>query len=68
MADIINSMNAYKNNNAINNVFIFLDKDNYLTNKVLLMLYHSYIYPYMTYCIEVWCCASETQLNCLFLL
>ena len=32
------------------------------------MLYHAYIFPYMTYCIEVWGCASQTQLNCLFLL
>ena len=29
---------------------------------------YAYIYPYMTYCIEVWGCASQTQLNCLFLL
>ena len=40
----------------------------FLTKKALLMLYHAYIYPYMTYCIEVWGCASQTQLNCLFLL
>ena len=30
----------------------------FLTKKALLMLYHAYIYPYMTYCIEVWGCAS----------
>ena len=40
----------------------------FLTKKALLMLYHAYIFPYMTYCIEVWGCASQTQLNCLFLL
>ena len=40
----------------------------FLTKKALLMLYHAYIYPYMTYCIEVWVCASQTELNCLFLL
>ena len=39
-----------------------------LTKKALLILYHAYIYPYMTYCIVVWGCASPTQLNCLFLL
>ena len=32
------------------------------------MLYHTYIYPYMTYCIDVWGCASQTQRNCLLLL
>ena len=40
----------------------------FLTKKALLMLYHAYIYSYMTYCIEVWGCASQTQLNCLLLL
>ena len=35
---------------------------------ILLMLCHAYIFPYMTYCIEVWRCASQTQLNCLLLL
>ena len=40
----------------------------FFTKKALLMLYHAYIYPYMTYCIEVWGCASQTQLNCLLLL
>ena len=42
----------------------------FLTKKTLLMLYHAYIYTYMTYryCIEVWGCASQTQLNCLLLL
>ena len=25
----------------------------FLTKKALLMLYHAYIFPYMTYCIEV---------------
>ena len=40
----------------------------FLTKKALLMLYNAYIFPYMTYCIEVWGCASQTQLNRLFLL
>ena len=40
----------------------------FLTKKALLMLYHAIIYPYMTYCIEVWGCASQTQLNCLLVL
>ena len=30
----------------------------FLTKKALLMLCHDYISPYMTYCIEVWGCAS----------
>ena len=38
----------------------------FLTKKALLMLYHAYIFPYMTYCIEVWGCANQTQLNFCF--
>ena len=41
------------------------------SKRALLDLYYADIYPYMTYCIEVWgcaTCASQTQLNCLFLL
>ena len=30
-------------------------------------LYHAYIYSYLTYYIEEWGCASECQLNSLFL-
>ena len=40
----------------------------FLSKRALLDLYYAYIYPYMTYCIEVWGCASQTQLNCIFLL
>ena len=40
----------------------------FLSNRALLDLYYAYIYPYMTYCLEVWGCASQTQLNCIFLL
>ena len=40
----------------------------FLTKKALLVLYHAYVYPYMTYCIEVWGCAFQTKHNCLFLL
>ena len=40
----------------------------FLTKKALLMLYHAYSFPYVTYCIEVWGCVSQTQLNCFLLL
>ena len=39
-----------------------------LAKRALLVLYHAYIYPYMTYCIEVWGCDSQTQLNGIVLL
>ena len=36
-------------------------------NKSLLSLYHSYIYPFLIYCIEVWGCAAPSHLHSLFL-
>ena len=41
---------------------------NFLNKSSLIGLYYSYIYPYLTYCLESWSCASKTQLNPLFLL
>ena len=40
----------------------------FLNKKSLLSLYHSYIYPYLIYCIEVWGCAAPSHLHSLFLL
>ena len=40
----------------------------YLNKSSLVNLYYSYVYPYLTYCIEVWGCACPTHLQCLFLL
>ena len=39
----------------------------YLNKIGLKNLYHAYIYPYLTYCIEVWGSASKCHLNSLFL-
>ena len=38
----------------------------FLNKRALLDLYYAYINPYMTHCIEVCGCASQTQLNCIF--
>ena len=40
----------------------------YLDKSSLVNLYYSYVYPYLTYCTEVWGCAYPTHLQCLFLL
>ena len=40
----------------------------HLDKKSLLSLCYSYIYPYLTYCIEVWGCAAKSHLQSLFLL
>ena len=39
-----------------------------LNKSSLIGIYYLYIYPYFTYCLESWGCASKTQLNPLFLL
>ena len=41
---------------------------NYIDKKVLLGLYHSYIYPYLIYCIEFWRNAPTCHINPLFML
>ena len=41
---------------------------NFLNKSSQIGLYYSYIYPYFTYCLETWGCASQTYLNPLFLL
>ena len=40
----------------------------YLNKSSLVNLYYSYVYPYLTYCIEVWGWAYPTHLQCLLLL
>ena len=39
-----------------------------LNKKCLLSLYHSNIYHFLIYCIEIWGCAAPSHLNSLFLL
>ena len=39
-----------------------------LSKTNLVSLYYSYVYPYLTYCIEAWGCAMQTHLHPLFLL
>ena len=39
----------------------------HLNKHSLRNLYYAYIYPYLTYCVEVWGCASKCQLSSLFL-
>ena len=41
---------------------------NYINKKALLGLYHSYIYPYLIYCIESWGNASNCHIDPLYML
>ena len=40
----------------------------YLNSSCLRSLYFSFIYPYLTYCIEVWGSATRSRLNCLIVI
>ena len=40
---------------------------NYLKRNTLIKLYHSYIYPYLIYCIEAWGNATHCHLKPLYL-
>ena len=40
----------------------------FLNKTSLLSLYHSYFYPSLIYCIEVWGCAASSHRHSLFLL
>ena len=39
-----------------------------LNKKALLNLYHTFIFPYLIYCVEIWGCAKKTHLSPLYLL
>ena len=41
---------------------------NYVNKNALLGLYHSYIYPYLIYCIESWGTASNCHIDPLYIL
>ena len=59
---------TYVKNKIAKGIGIMYKSRQFLSKLALLDLYYANIYPYMTYCIEVWGCASQTQLNCIFLL
>ena len=59
---------AYIKNKISKGIGIMYRARNFLNKSSLIGLYYSYIYPYFTYCLETWGCASKTKLNPLFLL
>ena len=59
---------TYINNKISKAIGIMYKARQYLNKSSLVNLYYSYVYPYLTYCIEVWGCAYPTHLQCLFLL
>ena len=59
---------TYNKNKISKAIGIMYKARQYLTKASLVNLYYSYVYPYLTYCIEVWGCTYQTHLQCLFLL
>ena len=44
---------------------IIIKAQKFLTRKSLLNLYHAFVFPYLTYCIETWGSASDIHLDAL---
>ena len=59
---------SYVRNKVSKGIGIMYKARRFLNKKSLLSLYHTYIYPYLIYCIEVWGCAAPSHLHSLFLL
>ena len=59
---------TYVKSKISNGIGIMYKARRYLNKISLKNLYHAYIYPYLTYCIEVWGSGSKSHLNSLFLL
>ena len=59
---------AYVKNKISKGIGIIYKARSVLSKTSLVSLYYSYVYPYLTYCIEAWGCAMQTHLHPLFLL
>ena len=58
----------YVKNKISKGIGIMYKARRYLNKVSLKNLYYAYIYPYFTYCIEVWESAAKCHVNSLFLL
>ena len=59
---------AYVKNKISKGIGIMYKARRYLNKKSLVNLYHSYVYPYLIYCIESWGNAARCHLDPLFIL
>ena len=59
---------AHVKNNVSRGIGIMYRARSYLTKNSLKKLYFSYIYPYLTYCIEIWGISLQSHLDPLLLL
>ena len=58
----------YISKKIANGIGIILKSRKVFSNETLLSLYHTFVYPYLSYCIHVWGKAYNTHLNDLIVL
>ena len=58
---------TYVKNKVSKGIGIIYKAPKYLKRNTLINLYHSYIYPYLIYCIEAWGNATNCHLEQLYL-
>ena len=56
---------SYIKNKISKAMGIIIKTRKYLNRKSLVNLYHSFVFPYLTYCIEIWSNASDIHLDAL---
>ena len=56
---------SYIKNKISKAMGIIIKARKYLNKKSLVNLYHSFVFPYLTYCIEIWGNASDIHLDAL---
>ena len=56
---------SYIKNKISKAMGIIIESRKYLNKKSLVNLYHSFVFPYLTYCIEIWGSASDIHLDAL---
>ena len=57
---------AYVKNKISKSIGIIYKARSVLSKISLVSLYYPYVYPYLTYCIEAWGCATQTHLHLFF--
>ena len=54
---------TYVKNEVAKGIGIIRKASKLLYKKALLNLYHTFIFPYLIYCVEIWECAKKTHLS-----
>ena len=54
---------SYIQNKISKGMGIMLKARKFLNRKILLQLYHSFVYPYLIYCLEIWGNAADIHID-----